>query len=49
LTPSLGKTILSVTQGDYSHVLNGPERYNIDDGALSLTLNALKMLFEKNV
>ena len=49
LTPSLGKTILSVTQGDYTHVLNGEERHNIDDGALSLTLNALKMLFEKNV
>ena len=49
LTPSIGKTILSVTKGDYTHVTNGAERYNVDDGALSLTLNALKLLFEKNV
>jgi len=48
LTPNLGKTILSVTQGDYTHVTNGAVRCNVDDGSLSLTLNSLKMLFEKN-
>ena len=48
LSPKLGKTILSVTQGDYTHVTNGAERFNVDEGALSLTLNALKTLFEKN-
>ena len=49
LTPKYGKTILSVTQGDYAHVTNGEKRFNVDDGALSLTLNSLKMLFEKEV
>ena len=49
LTPKYGKTILSVTQGDYTHVTNGEKRFNVDDGALSLTLNSLKMLFEKKV
>jgi uncharacterized protein YndB with AHSA1/START domain len=47
LTPKLGKTLLSVTQGDYSHVENGSKRFADANGNLNQTLNALKMLIEK--
>jgi uncharacterized protein YndB with AHSA1/START domain len=46
LTPKLGKTILSVTEGDYSRVENGDKRF-LDAGVgLNLSLNTLKTLIE---
>ncbi len=47
LTPKLGKTLLSVTQGDYSRVEDGLKRFTDADGSLDQTLNALKTLIEK--
>jgi hypothetical protein len=48
LTPKLGKTQLSVTQGDYSQVENGKRRFiNADDG-LNKTLYTLKTYIETN-
>jgi len=47
LTPKLGKTVLSVTQGDYSHVEDGKKRFADADGGWNQTLQALKSLVEK--
>jgi uncharacterized protein YndB with AHSA1/START domain len=47
LTPKLGKTILSVTQGDYSRVEDGVKRFTDADGGWNQALNALKTLVEK--
>ena len=49
LTPKLRKTVLSVTQGDYSHVKDGKKRFIDADGAWKQTLNALKMLVENKI
>ena len=49
LTPKLGKTVLSVTQGDYSRVEDGIKRFTDADGGLDQTLNALKTLVEKKL
>ena len=49
LTPKLGKTVLSVTQGDYSRVEDGIKRFTDADGGLNQTLNALKTLVEKKL
>ena len=46
LTPKLGKTLLSVTQGDYSRVEDGRKRFVDDDGGWNRTLNALKEFIE---
>jgi uncharacterized protein YndB with AHSA1/START domain len=46
LTPKLGKTLLSVTQGDYSRVEEGRRRFVSDDGGWNRTLNALKEFIE---
>jgi uncharacterized protein YndB with AHSA1/START domain len=47
LTPKLGKTVLSVTQGDYSHMEDGIKRFADANGGLNQALNALKTLIEK--
>ena len=47
LTPRLGKTILSVTQGDYSRVEDGVKRFTDADGNWDHALDALKTLIEK--
>jgi uncharacterized protein YndB with AHSA1/START domain len=47
LTPKLGKTVLSVTQGDYSRVEDGKKRFTDADGGLNQALNSLKTLVEK--
>jgi uncharacterized protein YndB with AHSA1/START domain len=47
LTPKLGKTVLSVTQGDYSRVEDGLKRFTDADGSWNKALNALKTLVEK--
>ena len=47
LTPKLGKTVLSVTQGDYSRVEDGKKRFASADGGLNQALNTLKNLIEK--
>ena len=47
LTPKLGKTVLSITQGDYSRVQDGKERFANADGGLNQALNMLKTLIEK--
>ncbi len=47
LTPKLGKTLLSVTQGDYSRVEDGRKRFVEADGGWNRTLNALKTYIEK--
>lgn len=47
LTPKLGKTVLSITQGDYSRVEDGNKRFNDANGSWNQTLNALKTLVEK--
>jgi uncharacterized protein YndB with AHSA1/START domain len=47
LTPKLGKTVLSVTQGDYSRVEDGIKRFASADGGWNQALNALKTLVEK--
>jgi uncharacterized protein YndB with AHSA1/START domain len=49
LTPKLGKTVLSVTQGDYSRVEDGIKRFTDVSGDLNQTLNALKTLIEKKL
>ncbi len=46
LIPKLGKTLLSVTQGDYSRVEEGRKRFVDDDGGWNRTLNALKEFIE---
>jgi uncharacterized protein YndB with AHSA1/START domain len=46
LIPKLGKTLLSVTQGDYSQVEDGRKRFVSDDGGYNRTLNALKTFVE---
>jgi uncharacterized protein YndB with AHSA1/START domain len=46
LTPKLGKTLLSVTQGDYSRVEKGRKRFVSDDGGWDRTLIALKEFIE---
>ncbi len=46
LTPKLGKTLLSVTQGDYSRVEEGRKRFVDDDGGWNRTLTALKEFIE---
>jgi uncharacterized protein YndB with AHSA1/START domain len=46
LTPKLGKTLLLVTQGDYSRVENGRKRFVSDDGEWDRTLIALKEFIE---
>lgn len=47
LTPKLGKTQLSVTQGDYLRVEEGRKRFVEADGGWNRTLNALKTFIEK--
>ena len=47
LTPKLGKTVLSITQGDYSRVDNGEKRFMDAGVGLNLSLNSLKKLIEK--
>jgi uncharacterized protein YndB with AHSA1/START domain len=47
LTPKLGKTVLSVTQGDYARVEDGKKRFASADGGLNQALIALKTLIEK--
>jgi uncharacterized protein YndB with AHSA1/START domain len=49
LTPKLGKTVLSITQGDYARVEDGKKRFTDADGGWNQTLNALKALVEKKV
>jgi uncharacterized protein YndB with AHSA1/START domain len=49
LTPKLGKTVLSVTQGDYSHMEDGIKRFKAASGGLNQALNALKTLVEKKL
>ena len=49
LTSKFGKTILSVTQGDYSHVTNGQKRFNDADDTWNQALNSLKMLIDKKI
>lgn len=49
LTPKFGKTVLSMTQGDYSRVTDGKKRFDNADGAWNQTLNALKLLVEKEI
>lgn len=46
LTPKLGKTVLSVTQGNYANVENGQKRYYDSDGGWNRALTALKALIE---
>jgi uncharacterized protein YndB with AHSA1/START domain len=46
LTPKLGKTILSVTQGDYSRVEDGKKRFTDADGGWNQALIALKAFIE---
>jgi uncharacterized protein YndB with AHSA1/START domain len=46
LTPKFGKTVLSVTQGDYSRVEDGKKRFTDADGGWSQALNALKAFIE---
>lgn len=46
LTPKLGKTILSVTQGDYSRVEDGNKRFNEANENWNQTLSALKQFIE---
>lgn len=46
LTPKLGKTVLSVTQGDYSRVEDGKKRFTDADGGWDQALNALKAFIE---
>jgi uncharacterized protein YndB with AHSA1/START domain len=46
LTPKLGKTVLSVTQGDYSRVKDGKKRFTDADGGWDQALNALKAFIE---
>jgi uncharacterized protein YndB with AHSA1/START domain len=47
LTPKLGKTVLSVTQGDYSRVEDGKKRFTDANGGLNQALSTLKTLVEK--
>jgi len=49
LTPKLGKTVLSITQGDFSRVEDGIKRFTDADGGWNQTLNALKELVEKKL
>jgi uncharacterized protein YndB with AHSA1/START domain len=49
LTPKLGKTVLSVTQGDYSRMEDGIKRFTAASGGLNQALNALKTLVEKKL
>jgi hypothetical protein len=46
LTPKLGKTVLSITQGDYSRVEDGKKRFADADGGWDQALNALKTFIE---
>jgi len=46
LTPRLGKTILSVTQGDYSHIEDGKKRFTDAEIGWDQALNALKAFIE---
>jgi len=46
LTPKLGKTVLSVTQGDYSRVKDGEKRFADADSEWNQALNALKAFIE---
>jgi uncharacterized protein YndB with AHSA1/START domain len=46
LTPKLGKTLLSVTEGDYSQIDDGRKRFVEADGGWNRTLNALKAYIE---
>ncbi len=48
LIPKLGKTQLSVTQGDFSRVQDGRKRFIQADGGLNKTLSALKTFIETN-
>ncbi len=45
-----GKTVLTVSQGDYSKVANGEKRYDdtIEGGGWTSILEAIKMLLEEN-
>ena len=47
LTPKLGKTVLSVTEGDFSHVEDGPKRYADSAGGWDQVLSGIKALVEK--
>ena len=46
LTPKLGKTVLSVTQGDYSRVEDGKKRFTDADNGWDQALHALKAFIE---
>ncbi len=46
LVPKLGKTLLSVTEGDYSRVEDGRKRFVEADGGWNRKLNALKAFIE---
>jgi len=46
LTPKLGKTLLSVTEGDYSRIEDGRKRFVEADGGWNRTLYALKAFIE---
>jgi uncharacterized protein YndB with AHSA1/START domain len=46
LTPKLGKTVLSITQGDYSRVEDGNKRFNESNENWNQTLSALKQFIE---
>ncbi len=45
-----GKTVLTVSQGDYSKVANGEKRYDdtVEGGGWTSILDAIKMLLEEN-
>jgi uncharacterized protein YndB with AHSA1/START domain len=46
LVPGKGRTLLLVTQGDYSKVRDGEKRYNETDGSWDYALGGLKVLLE---
>ncbi|MBN1398019.1 MAG: SRPBCC domain-containing protein [Bacteroidetes bacterium] len=46
LIPKLGKTLLSVTEGDYSRVEDGRKRFVEADGGWNRKLDALKAFIE---
>ena len=46
LIPKLGKTLLSVTEGDYSRIEDGRKRFVEADGGWNRKLNALKAFIE---
>lgn len=47
LTPRLGKTVLSVTQGDYARVEEGKKRFTDADQGWNQALNTLKTIIDK--